>query len=173
MFQISFSVRKVICFLILINVLISCSYDPSYKIESEIGKWEEEHSPLTITENKYIDSINTIGFELNIHKRFIGRGINTSYDVNLTNDSIIPNDNNYKKLIELRIEIAKELYSNVIEDSNLFDIENIIFTYELPRNNYSEIKFFPIEYFSSDTLQKWCGFKVIKVGENEYKRVKI
>jgi hypothetical protein len=120
---------------------LSCSYDPSYKNESNYGHWLEENSPLTSKENKYIDSIKKIGFDLSIHKRFIGRNIRTRYNVYLKNDSIIPNEENFKKLINLRISIAKNLFSNVIEDSNLFDIENIIFTYELPRSNISENKF--------------------------------
>lgn len=81
---------------------------------------------------------------------------------------------NLDSLIEIRKNLLKLLYSNVLEDSIILDCNEF--------NFWIKFRMFDFDPFLNDeltdpirkdSLQKWCGFKVIKVGEKVYKRVKI
>jgi hypothetical protein len=137
------------------------------------SKGQHEYElPRTLKEIDYVKTLRKRGFqEVTIHNSIM----DDSYSISLK--SKIPIDEkNVDSFISIRKSIAMELYSKVLEDDYLFLIRSIGVEFIYNPNN---VKYDPFyhpywnKYVQIDSLQKWCGFKVVKVGKDKYKRVQI
>ena len=130
----------------------------------------------SIKEKSYIKKLRESGFyEVKFRIPAIGYAPQgkDNYQVTLGVDGSLE-ESNIDSFNIIRKNIAIELYSSVVEDSIIYHLSSIFIIFNYNRTNIN-----PYhnenwdEFVEIDSLQKWCGFKVIKVNENKYKRVKI
>ena len=169
---------KVFCRSILVTVLLySCNWDPSFKDESYILGWEDESAPLSSGEIAFQDSLTALGFPTQIERKYIGRrGDGQSpYYVKVNCDKLFVTANNIDSLERFRREILNNLYSKVITDSVIHDLNmisvdfnNLKFEKGLDRDKF----FFGINYIK-DSLEEWNGFKVKKYGKSKFERIQL
>lgn len=127
------------------------------------------YQELTDKENDFIDSINSIDscFQIDIKKTVPGLyayGSNV-YNINLNiSDSIkyIEKSTN----IQLK-DFSISLYNFIIEDSNIYDTREIKFNINIKKNDITKRRNFIV---LKDSLENWCGFKVIKSNDFKYVR---
>jgi len=175
---------KYFCFITVVILLFhSCNYDPGYINEQEGSAWENASAPLSDQELAFIDSVQQLGFSVKIDHPFIDRMTSPVYRVDLYNDSLYVNKENYQFLTSLREQLVDQLFTSVISDSVLHDCEYIEFNYHTQQyfreGNFmkpynSELtsdQFSPIKDFQLDSLAQRNGFSVIKTKANHYKRV--
>ncbi len=69
--------------------------------------------------------------------------------------------------------LVNKLYRDVIEDSVLYDMSILVANFDkiVYTESVLQKRFFYIENYRKDLLEQWNGFKVIKIGEDKYKRV--
>ncbi|MEN9997875.1 MAG: hypothetical protein RI922_865 [Bacteroidota bacterium] len=159
------------------SILLTCACDLyNYDDEAAWSKWANEEAPLSSLEIDFIDSLMNINRPISIRRTFIGRlgEQSMNYELTLHCDSLIVTANNKDSIEKIRFEIVNELYSNVISDSVIYDMNRIythlnVYKTDLPNEKES----FTLKEYLKDSLEQWNGFKVIKIGKNTYKRVAI
>ncbi len=172
---------------LLLLLLTSC-IDLDQEDEAKYSEWEYEKVPLNDKELRLIDSLKTIGFYAYIDHYYIGRGsASESYDIRLDCDTLLVSRENYLELNELQNEVVNKLYNSIIEDSVLFAIKKIDFSFKtqqyvrderdgktmkIYKSGLSSEEFSGGRDFMIKDLAKKNGFRVVKIKSNVYKRVK-
>lgn len=121
-----------------------------------------------------IDSVENLGYEqMKIYKPIMG--LTHPYGNNYYVVYLKTNKTQEKeKIFNLSKSLAKELYKDVISDVFIYDIEYIYVNHKFCNNPNDTINCKESEFrFFKDSLENWCGFRVIKDGTKLYKRVKI
>ena len=172
-----------ICLSVLtLTLLFSCSYDPSYSNEIEASAWENEISALNENELKLIDSLTSLGYEVKLSHGIIDRrtkGLN--YQFVLHDDTLLIDSSNYQSFILLREKLMKNLCLRIIEDSLIYNLDKLEFSF-----NYKVDKsvvfmkgsdegkgFKPTRFFDKKDIENLYGFRVIKDSNSMYKRIAI
>ncbi len=155
--------------------ICGCLPDLSYEREADCIAWEYESAPLSLKENKFQDSLTHLGFPTMLDRKFIGRlGVGqSSYNLKVNCEKVIVTTNNIDSLERFRREILKKLYSDIIDDSVIYDINTIsvVFNNINYEKGLDHDKFFFGKNYFKDFIENLNGFKVIKIGEDKYKRV--
>lgn len=98
-----------------------------------------------------------------------------TYSLDLVYDTILQDSILFEYIQKERKEIACNLYENVIEDSVIYDLYEIRVDIRTQKAKNFKINYTKDYYwtFKKSDLQKWQGFKVIKIGKRKYKRINI
>lgn len=129
-----------------------------------------QYSELTIKENDFIDSLEYLYFyKVDIKKPLIGlHGPFGSNVYNLSFSSVDLSDS--INLEPLYLDLGRFMYKNVIEDSFIYDMSYIYIENEICSKTSKKCKLKVCRLFK-DSLEKWCGFRVVKVHEDKFKRI--
>lgn len=157
--------------IVIIPILTSC-----YSVNNEYESNAQVHK-LTSKEKLFIENLKADDFrDVNLNVPIVGHGElgKSNYTVNATPHFKL-NFNNADSIIEVRKKLYIELYSKVIEDSIIYDCSLYSIKLEYGVDNMNEYNLYPnlTSSVSKEMLEKWCGFKVVKIGKDKYKRVKI
>jgi hypothetical protein len=82
-------------------------------------------------------------------------------------------EENKDSVIDLNEKIAREMYTSVISDSVIEDFGMLQIAFKIPESRIQITKWHDIlvRKYSKFTLEKWCGFKVVKRSPNKFERV--
>ena len=135
---------------------------------------------LTQDEKEYIKGLQRQGYgkKIRIEKDLIGQNPEGYSSYYLYIDSIFNfNSRNKDSIYSIQKSLAIKLYAEVIENSRIYDCSDycIEFKFSDEKKVTGNIQFYVNHNycFHKDSLQKWCGFKVIKDKFKKYKRIKI
>lgn len=164
-------------FLIITVLFLFFSCDLyNYDDEAAWSDWAFEEAPLSDKEEEFIDSLAKKKCHIEISRTYIGRigKKDIRYELNILCDSLIVTHSNKDSIDRVRRQIVNAMYANVISDSVIFDmdrISTILSVYKL--NIVKESESFTLKYYFIDSLEQWNGFKVVKIGKDNYKRVPV
>ena len=151
----------------LLFVLVSCF---SNETELEARNWEKK--PLTKKEILFMEELKKRGYEhIEMDSQIIGLyalGM-SSYDIYL-NTKILSSNVNPDSLRNVGFQISKELYDHVLEDSIIFDCQqiNVHLTIKNGTKYWSRESF---KMYKKHLLENELKFKVIKKRNGTFERV--
>lgn len=128
--------------------------------------------PFTKKELKFIDSLEKIGYlEVKLKRPMKGIGPLGS-NVQSLYLKMKKDVSNQEKgsLLNINKTLAIDLYSNIFEDSVIFDSNQL--KVEVTYIGNPKLKTIKV-YYSKDSLESWSGFKVVSESEDKYERVVI
>ncbi len=160
---------KKIAYLILLT-LTSCYVDQTkeaqdYYLESMKPK------PYTLKEKKFISELRKRDFfKVELYNPRLGYNICNSYIVYLHSNSIYNSKEN-DSLTHLSEELAKHLYSNVLEDSTIVAISRIEVEFNFKSQKYKTVSI--RRTIGKNWLEKEFGYKIKDFGNEYYSKVRI
>lgn len=161
---------KIIFFLLLTSCL------PNY--DEERNAIEYYRKPRTNSEIKYFKELELQGLRLQEYRlpiTSIGNLSERSYNLTFYSNFEINSEKDEAVMFQKKIEIANELYSQILNDSIIEDIDEICISidpFKKFKYNSTNKKYF--QYcFSKDSLEIWNGFKVFKYSKKKYLRIQI
>jgi hypothetical protein len=129
----------------------------------------------TIREESYIKELEKRGFtNINLDIPDIGRNAlgESDYAIRL-NCPFNLTINNQDSVIKISDGIIDELYSNVIEDSIIYDCKAFHVVFSVQQSEIDDDRNILSQHYTKPSLEQWNGFKVVKVGSARYKRVSV
>lgn len=160
---------KYILISFLLLPLVSCF---SNQTELEARNWKKK--PLTKKEIQFIEELKKRGYDhIEMDSQIIGLyalGM-SSYDIYLKT-KILSANVNADSIRNIGFQISKELYDHVVEDSIIFDFQQI--NVHLTVKN--DMKYWSREFFKiyeKKQLEKELKFKVIQKPNGSFERVSI
>ncbi len=132
--------------------------------------------PKSNSEIKYFKELE--GLKLQEYRLpIVGKGNLIQRTLNLTFSSNfeINNEKDEAEVFQKKIEIANELYSQILNDLIIEDIDEICISIDpFKKFKYKNTNKKYFQYcFSKDSLEIWNGFKVIEVRDGVFKRIKV
>jgi hypothetical protein len=160
---------KYISIILLILLHVSCF---SNQTELEAKNWDKK--PLTKKEILFIEELKKSGYEhIEIDSQIIGLyalGM-SSYDIYLKT-KILTSNVNADSIRNVGFQISKELYDHVLEDSIIFDCQQISvhLTVKNGKKYWSRESF---KIYEKHLLANEMKFKVIKKRNGVFERISI
>lgn len=152
--------------------ITSCIGDGKTNSQREYLKNLKDY-PLTNKELNFQDSLKTMNYtNIKIDAPIIGyvcQGC-SSYIVQM-NCPFDLSQKNKDSIKQINLEMAKFLYSNVIEDSIIYDVGEIRIEYNVEKSEIKDSEQYIKGSYSKKLLEKMVGFKVIE-SNGIFKRVK-
>lgn len=124
---------------------------------------------LTEKEIYFLDSINSLDSSLQIGIKKPVSGLyaygSNIYRVDL---NILYSMKYIDKSTNVQLkDFSKVLYNYIIEDSDIYDMREIKFNINIKKNDITKRRNFTV---LKDSLEKWCGFKVVKINDSIFTR---
>lgn len=165
------SMKQKILILSILCVFSACMTNTASKEQTAYFQ-SFRNKPLTFKEKQFIEKIKELGIDsVDIQPPTIGVDAqgSSSYSIALYSNKGYKHFN-HDSLQEIRTEIVYELYRNVIEDSIIYDLGDIILScYKNKNSKRSEI----YDNWAKQYLEEDLGFRVVKKGKDNFSRVKI
>ncbi len=147
---------------------ISPWFEESYQNTGENCCYKNQN----LAEKNLIDSLKTIGFkQVNIIKPKIGLG--GPYGSNVFSLKFkLYTTMEKDSLSILNRKLACKLYKDIISNMFIYDMNYVYIGNKICRDKTIPCK--EINHkFHKDSLELWCGFKVIRVSDKKFKRIQI
>jgi hypothetical protein len=159
---------------LFLTFLVSCF--PNYDEERNAAEYYLK--PKSNSEIKYFKELELEGLKLQEYRLpIVGKGNLIQRTLNLTFSSNfeINNEKDEAEVFQKKIEIANELYSQILNDLIIEDIDEICISIDpFKKFKYKNTNKKYFQYcFSKDSLEIWNGFKVIEVRDGVFKRIKV
>ena len=157
--------KKLLIICIGLCTFFSCI---DYSEERESLKGDFHHNPTTEKERAYFNQLKSQGFsEVNFFVPVLGRYPKNGnfYKLSLTTKQSI-DSSNLDSLTHIRDSIANHLFTDVIEDSILININKIIV--DIKGKNELSLLY---ENYYIDSMSRKHNFKVVRLGKDIYDRV--
>lgn len=173
---------RYIFYLLCLLIAGACGPDFSHENERTGSAWEGAISERSPKEEKFIDSLATLGYTVSIEHEVTGRQTDgLRYRFKISNDTVRIDSSNYTSFILLREDIMRNLCTNVIDDSLIYDLDKLEFLFNyhidksivLMKGEDAGSAFKPFRRFTKEEIENLYGFKVVEDGKGGFKRVKI
>lgn len=158
----------------IIYFLLLTSCFPNY--DEERNAVEYYRKPKTNSEIKYFKELELEGLRLQEYSLPIaskGNLIERSYYLKFYSNIEINNEKDEEEMFQKKIKIANELYSQILKDSIIDDIDEICISIDpFKKIKYRSTNKKYFQYcFSKDSLEIWNEFKVFKIHNKKYIRI--
>jgi hypothetical protein len=159
------TIVTVLIFLMIIYIFYVCFHDYiAWSPDNSNIYSTNQYSELTDKENGLIDSLEHLNFyNVIITKPLIG--LHGPFGSNIYGLSMRLRDSNTNESLDFLVKsLSKTIYTNVIEDSFIYDMNYLYISIESidsSKIDLSRIK--EKEYrIYKDSLEEWCDFKVVR-----------
>lgn len=163
--------KIVYCSIVLF--ITSCIGDGKTNSQREYLK-NLTHYPLTNKELNFQDSLKKMNYtNIKFDAPIIGyvcQGC-SSYIVQMDCPFEL-SEKNKDSVKQINLEMAKFLYSNVIEDSVIYDFGEIRIEYTVEKSEIKDSEKYIKGSYSKKSLEKIVGFKIVESNNGIFKRVK-